>query len=230
MNKELYNIIPKKYHSELPNVVKLLDDMKDNPALLDTFKDNLLGYSNILQNSRYSLLDYTNAVRFVTYKLLGHTDIKAYKVVFFDKYDRLVKLGKSDSEIGAYVSAYKKGKLPTQLLEQTLVPTHIVNAPLHQQSINELLSIGLNGKSEMARVQALGKVADLTKMPDNLQISSANTVNSDGDIIADYEQAIRSMVIKQQELIKQGADVKSIANASIKTEATTVEVIDESKE
>jgi hypothetical protein len=163
--------VPKNQKSSITSqLVDKLNSMNEDPKLLGSFEENILGYSEVLKSGKYKVEDYVNAVRFVSYKLIGKSDIDAYMAVFPHRYQKLVDTGVSRSEMGPYVSAYNSNKLVVQILEQTLVPAHIIKAPMHFQAINELMKIGLDGRSEMARVQALGKVADLTKAPETQKI------------------------------------------------------------
>jgi hypothetical protein len=214
----------KEFKESLPNrlgrhitesMVKKIEDIEDNPIVADTYRENLLGHTNILNNSRYSIEDYVNAVKYITYKLVGNADIDAYKIVFPDRYNRLVAKGLDRSGIGPYVSAYNKSKLVVELLEQTMIPTHIVNAPLHQQSINELVNIGMNGRSEIARVQALKAVVEATKAPEESKIKIDVGIDA-GDSIKDLREAA-AMLAKQQRLAIEngGSKVLDIAESKI---------------
>ena len=218
--EELKQTLPRtlnKYVSE--EFVDNLNNMIDDPQIMDTFRENLLGHISILQSSRHSMEEYVNAVKFITYKLVGKKDIDAYAIVFPDRYNKLINKGLDRSEIGPYVSAYNKSKLVVKLLEQTLIPSHIINAPLHQKAINELVNIGLNGTNEMARVNALSKVAELTKMPEETKIK-LDIGYENNNAIDELRQATQELARQQKLSIESGSSkVIDIAHSKvIKTE------------
>ena len=212
----LKDLMPKKTRSMASQeLVDKINGWNDDPKLLGGLSTNVLSYIGVLKAGSYRIGDYMNAVRFVSYKLIGHSDIDAYATTFPERYQRLIDKGETRSDIGPYVSIYKTNELVVKILEQTIIPTHVLNAPMHQEALNELMRLGLNAKSEIARVNALNGVLTHTKAPETAKIQL--DVNIDrGTVIDDYEQAMRAMVAQQKDLISQGGDLKAITNASIK--------------
>lgn len=221
----LRDVAPKKTRSMITQeLVDKINMWNEDPKLLEGLKDNVLSYIGVLQTGKYRIDEYLNAVRYVSYKLIGHSDIDAYAITFPDRYQRLVDQGVSRTDIAPYVSIYRKTQLVVKIFEQTIVPTNVLNAPMHQESLNELMRIGFNGRSEIARVQALSKVLDITA-PDKTAKLQLDINMDQGAIIDDYESAMNAMVQQQLELIAKGGDLKAITNASIKRpEAIDVEV------
>ena len=221
----LRDVAPKKTRSLVTqDLVDKLNGWNEDPKLLGGFKDNVLSYMGVLKTGKYRIGEYMNAVRFVSYKLIGHSDIDAYAITFPDRYQRLADDGVNRNDMAPHVSIYRKTQLVVKIFEQSIVPSHVLNAPMHQEALNELLLIGLNGKSEVARVSALTSILANTKPPETAKIELDISIDT-GSVIDDYEQAMRAMVEKQKELIGQGGDLKAITNASIKKpEAIDVEV------
>jgi len=209
-------VTPKKSRGMITEeLVDKLNSWNEDPKLLGGFQDNVLSYIGVLKDGRFKIADYMNAVRFVSYKLIGHTDIDAYAITFPERYQRLIDEGEDRNSIAPYVSMYKKNKLVVQIFEQTIVPSHVLNAPMHQEALNELMRLGLTAKSEIARGTALNNVLVHTKAPETAKVELDMSIDK-GTVIDDYEQAMRAMVVQQKELISQGGDLKSITNASIK--------------
>lgn len=64
------------------------------------------------------------------------------------------KSGVSEKDQSSYISAYHKSKLVNLIFEQTLIPIHILNAPLLQQAINVQAELMLTANSEKVRSDA----------------------------------------------------------------------------
>jgi len=212
----LRDVAPKKSRSMInQDLVDKLNKWGDDPKLLGGFRDNVLSYISVLKDGRFKIEDYMSAVRFVSYKLIGFSDIDAYAVTFPARYQRLINNGESRDDIAPYVSMYKKNKLVTQIFEQTIVPTHVLNAPMHQEALNIALRVAMNSKSDIAKVQACNTILANTKPPEVAKVEIGVSIN-EGSIIDDYEEAMLSFVEQQKKLIEEGMDVKAVANASIK--------------
>ena len=219
----LKDVAPKKSRSMVTqSLVDKINDWGEDPKLLGGFQANVLSYIGVLKDGRFKITDYMNAVRFVSYKLIGHNDIDAYAIAFPDRYQRLINEGENRNSIAPYVSMYKKGKLVVQIFEQTIVPSHVLNAPMHQQALNIALEIAMASRSDVARVNACNTILANTKPPEAVKLELDISIDT-GSVIDDYESAMRAMVDKQKELILQGGDLKAIANASIKRPNVTIE-------
>lgn len=227
----LRDVAPKKSRGMInQELVDKLNGWNDDPKLLGGFKDNVLSYIGVLKSGKFKITDYMNAVRFVSYCLIGHNDIDAYAITFPDRYQRLISEGEDRNSIAPYVSMYKKNKLVVQIFEQTIVPSHVLNAPMHQEALNELMRIGLHGRSEVAKVSALTAVMANTKAPEAAKIELDISIDT-GSVIDDYESAMRDFASKQIDLIEQGVDLKAVTNASIKRPEEVIEAeLDEEPE
>ena len=196
------------------DLVDKLNDWDSDPLLIGSFKDNMLSYIGVLKDGKYKVDDYMNAVRYVSYKLLGSSDIDAYAKTFPERYSRLLAEGLSRPQISPYTTAYKKNKLVNQIFEQTLVPSHVLNAPMHQQALNILSEIAIGGKSEMARVNACNSILVNTKAPEVTKVELDIGV-SNKDAISELRKATEELAMEQLNSIKAGKAVKAIAESSI---------------
>lgn len=197
------------------NVIKFLNEAEQNETVVNEFRENFLTYSKILQSSRYSLEEYVNAVRFVTYKMLGYSDIDSYAIVFPERYERLIeKFDGETDKINAYSSRFKSTKLVTQILEQTLVPSYIYNAPMFQEALLQLSKIMVNSKSDIARVNAATSILQYTKAPEekniNLEIGYKET-----DTIKELKATMEEFASMQKAQLEKGESLKQIAEADI---------------
>ena len=144
----------KRFRKHLTDDVVDLINSESNSELRRVFRDNTLTYASVLSTGRYSLTAYINAIKFVSLKLMGDKSSTAYSKVFPDRYQNLISKGTSASQIACYADNYGNNALVTKIMEQTLVPTHILNAGVYQEAINTQAELMRTAKSEMVRQKA----------------------------------------------------------------------------
>ena len=180
----------------------------------EQFKENFITYLNVLSKGKYKMDDYISAVKYISYKLLGYSNIKAYAATFPDRYQRLKDEGQQ--QIEAFVSMYARGKLVNQIFEQTMVPTYVLNAPLHQEALNELaMMIKDPDVRGMTKVKACEAILQHTKQPEvvkgelTIGIEQSNTINDLREITENLADTYRGM------LENKGIRLKDVAEANI---------------
>lgn len=205
------------------DLVDKLNQWGADPKLMESYGENVLSYIGVLKEGKFKITDYMNAVRFVSYKLMGHSDIDAYIITFPDRYERLLADGVPREDMSPYVSAYKKNALVVKIFEQTVIPVNVLNNHMAQDSLNELMKIGLHGRSEMARVAALSKVLDKTDAPETKKMQLDMNVNT-GDAIADLRTMLSEAANEQLEYIEKGRiDLKTLGALKPKSEEDVIE-------
>lgn len=216
-------LLPKNHRSMITQ--EYLDKIEasvNNSAIAEQFKDNFISYTNVLNNGKYKMEDYVNAVKYVSFKLLGYSNRDSYISTFPDRY---AKLERDNPEyIDQFVCAYNKTKLVNAIYEQTMVPTYVLNAPLHQEALNELAKMihdpSVRG---MAKVKACEAVLNATKQPEvvkgELQINVGQS-----DTVAELREIVEAMSIQQRANLENGyIGLKELAESKI----IDVEVEDE---
>ena len=185
-----------------------------NSEVAEQFKENFVTYLNVLSKGKYKMDDYISAVKYVSYKLLGYSNIKAYAATFPDRYQRLKDEGQQ--QIEAFVSMYARGKLVNQIFEQTMVPTYVLNAPLHQEALNELaMMIKDPDVRGMTKVKACEAILQHTKQPEvvkgelTIGIEQSDTINDLRDIVENLADTHRVL------LERKGMTLKEIAEGNI---------------
>lgn len=207
-----------------PLLIMNINNTLSNPEEWEMYKENLLNFTRVLQMGRFKMDQYINAVRYVGFKVMGCTNKDAYRKTFPDKYARFQAQGVATKDIASYTTAYNKSKLVNLIFEQTLIPSHILNAPMFQKAINVQAEIMMDEDvSPKVRSDAANSLMTHLKAPETKKVE-LDIGTTAGSIIDDYEKVMKQMVAKQLELIGQGGDVKSIANATIKP--VSGEVID----
>lgn len=142
-----------------------LEASAGNSLIAEQFKENFITYANVLSSGKYKMDDYINAVKYVSHKLLGKSNIDAYAATFPERYQRLKDEGQTN--IDAFCSMYNKNKLVMAIYEQTVVPTHVLNAPLHQEALSELAKMMKDPSVKgLVKVKACEAILAYTKPPD----------------------------------------------------------------
>lgn len=191
-----------------------LEASVNDSLVAEQFKENFVTYLNVLSKGKYKMEDYINAVKYVSFKLLGYSNINAYIATFPERYERLKTEGQT--QIEAFVSMYNKNKLVMQIYEQTIVPSYVLNAPMHQQALNTLASmIADDDVRGMTKVKACEAILQYTKQPDvvkgelTIGIEQSDTINDLREIVENLADTHRVL------LEKKGMTLKEIAEGSI---------------
>ena len=186
----------------------------NDSVVAEQFKENFVTYLNVLSKGKYKMEDYINAVKYVSFKLLGYSNIDAYIATFPERYERLKAEGQT--QIEAFVSMYNKNKLVMQIYEQTIVPSYVLNAPMHQQALNTLAAMIIDDDVRgMTKVKACEAILQYTKQPDvvkgelTIGIEQSDTINDLREITENLADTYRMM------LEKKGMKLKDVAEANI---------------
>lgn len=195
-------------------LVDKINNISTDPILTEEIKKNFLGYTNVLQEGRYKTEDYLNAVIYVSYKLMGYSNQDSYIKTFPQRYQILVSKGIPQKDIAAYVTAYNRGKLVNKILEQTLVPTWVLNQDIYQKAINTQAAL-LNSKNEKVRFMAADSILTHLAKPEKAG-PLVNIEMNQNTGIEDLRETLVKLATVQQDLIKQGkATTKDIAEQKI---------------
>ena len=195
-------------------LVDKINTISTDPILTDEIKKNFIGYTGILQDGKYKTEDYLNAVVYISYKLMGYSNIDSYIKTFPQRYQVLVSKGLPQKDIAAYVTAYNRGKLVNKILEQTLVPTWVLNQDVYQKAINTQAAL-LNSKNEKVRFMAADSILTHLAKPEKAG-PLVNIEMNQNTGIEDLRETLVKLAEVQQNLIKQGkATTEQIAEQKI---------------
>lgn len=195
-----------------------IDKITTDPEYAENIKENFLAYTNVLQEGRYKLDDYLNAVAYVSFKLMGYTNEEAYFRTFPDRYALLKAQGKTSRDISPYVAAYHRGKLVNKIMEQSLIPSWILNQDAYQEAINKNVQLMRTAKSEKVQAMAADSLLKHLAKP---EVNDAPLINIDmrqGSGLDELKEAITSLAKKQKELIEGGVSTKEIAEQKLYAE------------
>lgn len=191
-----------------------LNNISTDPEIAEAIRDNFISYTKVLMEGRFKTEDYLNAVTFVSFKLMGYSNQDSYFRTFPQRHQQLVARGADPQEISAYVSMYAKGKLVNLILEQSLVPSWVLNQDLYQKAINTQADLMLHARSDMVRMQAANSLMTHLAKPKeagpliNIDIRENSGVNELRDMLG-------KLAKQQKELIEQGVPTRDIASQAI---------------
>lgn len=198
-----------------PELVDQINQIGEDPELRDHFRDNLLGFSTVLQEGKYKVLDYINAVRYVCYKARGDTNAVAYAKTFPDRYQRLIDMALSKKDISAYVSSYSKSKLVTALLGQVIVPLHIMYDDYRHQAVRQLANLMLTAKSEKVQSDSADRLLTHLKPPEESAIRLSVTTGETSELSSYKEQLAELASIMRDSIASGSQTAKQVAEQKI---------------
>lgn len=193
----------------------LVNTAATDPVIAEQIRNNFISYTAVLKDGKFKTEDYLNAVMYVSYKLMGHSNQDAYFKTFPQRHAAMVAKGTPAKDIGAYVSSYARGKLVNLIMEQSLVPTWVLNQDIHQKAVNTLAELMSNANSEKVRCDAANSILShlgKPKEPGNFQINMDMRENSG---MTELTETLRKMAETQRSLIAHGVSVKDVASTNI---------------
>ncbi|UGL60880.1 hypothetical protein [Pseudomonas phage vB_PaeP_TUMS_P10] len=193
--------LPEKLRGSItPEIMNTLNGMLADPDMCEAYRDNLLGYTHVMNEGKFKLDGYIHAVKYVSHKLMGCTNIDAFSRTFPDKIQRWTMQNYASKDIASYVSAYNKSKLVNLILEQTLIPTHVLNADIYQKAINVQAKLMMTATSEKVRCEAANSLLTHLKAPEKtkLQIDVSAGTSS---LLQDLRANVAALAEMEQRMI-----------------------------
>lgn len=194
--------------------VDQINNIVNDPVVAEEVRNNFISYTKVLQDGKFKTEDYLNAVTYVSFKLMNMSNQDAYFRTFPQRHASLVAKGTSAKDIAAYVSSYNRNKLVNLILEQTLVPTWVLNQDAYQKAINTQVELMANAQSELVRTQAANSILTHLAKPKE----AGPLVNIDmreGSGMTELKDMLVKLAGQQRDLIKSGVTTKEIAEQTI---------------
>ena len=221
------------FRTALPDKVKktinqeLMDSINktlSDPDMFETYRENLLSYASVMADGRFKMESYVSAVKYVSHKLMGASNIAAYIKTFPDKYQDFINRGIETKDIASYVTAYNKSKLVNLIMEQTLIPSYVLNQDLYQKALNVQAELMLTAKSEKVRSDAANSLLNQLKMPEVNKVQLDVNVKEDGSIAALRESTLE--LVRQQKLMVQAGamNAQEVAHSKLVIDVESREV------
>jgi hypothetical protein len=209
---KVFPMTVQQFQDALPPKVKksinqeLIDSINatlSDPEMFEQYRNNLLSYSRVMNDGRFKVQEYIAAVKYCSHKLMGATNIEAYSKTFPDKIIDFTQRGVSSKDQASYCSAYNKSKLVQLIMEQTMIPVHVLNMDMYQKALNAQFDLGMNAQSEKVRADALNSVLTQLRPPEIKKVELDIGVKEDGSIAA-MRQAALEVAAAQRQAIAAG--------------------------
>ena len=222
-----------QFRQALPDKVKksinqeLIDQINttlSDPDMYEAYRDNLLSYTKVMSDGRFKVAEYINAVKYVSHKLMGCTNIEAYSKTFPDKIARFTAQGVAPKDIASYVTAYNKSKLVNLIMEQTLIPSYVLNQDLYQKALNVQAELMVSAKSEKVRSDAANSLLTHLKMPETQKVELEIGVKEDSAIAA-LRATTMELARQQRVMLEAGAmNAQEVAHSRLVIEGEAKEI------
>ena len=174
-----------------------------DPQFYEYYRNNLLSYGHVLKEGKFTVKQYSAAVRYVSYKLMGLTNQEAWMKTFPDKYAYFAQKGTSAKDISSYVHAYHNTKLVNLVMEQSLVPVHVVGRDLFWKALNVQAELMVSATSEKVRSDAANSVLNTLRPPETKKMELDINHKDDGTLEA-LRIATQALVDQQSHAIASG--------------------------
>lgn len=185
------------------------------PDMFETYRENLLSYTHVMQDGKFKVSGYIDAVKYVSHKLMGRTNLDAFSITFPQKIMQWTIQNVSSKDIASYVTAYNKSKLVNLLMEQTLIPSWVLNQDLYQKALNVQADLMMNANSEKVRSDAANSILTHLKQPETQKMELQINAKEDGSIAALRESTMQ-LVEMQKKMIMSGAmNAQQIAHTKV---------------
>ena len=198
-----------------PALVDLINNVTTDQEMAEQIRDNFISYSGVLKEGKFKTEDYVNAVTYVSHKLLGCSNQDAWFKTFPARYQRLVSMGTSTKDIAAHVSAYNKGKLVNAIMEQTIVPSWVLNQDIYQKAINTQFDL-MTDTNVSPKVRSDAANSLLTHLAKPKEVGPLVNIdmreNSGVDAL---KEALGAFALAQQQAIAGGASINTVLDQKI---------------
>lgn len=196
------------------NLVDTINHCVSDPMEAEMVRNNYLSYISVMKDGKYKLDDYLNAVVYVGYKLMGNSNQDAWCKTFPQRYQALVAKG-TTKDVHSHVHAYSKGKLVNTLLEQSMIPSWVLNQDLYQKALNVQADLMANAMSEKVRSDAANSILTHLAKPKDVVANQINIGLADASGIGELKDTLAKMAAQQKALIENGVTTREIAAQTI---------------
>lgn len=201
---ELKASLPDKIRKSVSvEVLNNINAVISDPAFYEQYRNNLLSYGHVLKDGKFQIKNYVDAVRYVSFKLMGLTNQDAYIKTFPDKYNYFLSKNVSAKDISSYVHAYHHSKLVNLILEQAMIPVHILGRDYFWKAVTTQAELMMTASSEKVRSDAANSLMSHLKPPETKKVELDITHKDDGTLES-LRRATEELVKQQQQTIQSG--------------------------
>lgn len=186
-----------------------------DPILAEEIRNNFIGYSSVLKEGRFKTEEYLNAVTYVSHKMRNLSNQDAYISTFPQRYADLKARSISDKDLSSYVAAYHRGKLVNLVMEQALVPVHVLNQDVYQKAINVQAELMLNAKSEKVRSDAANSLLTHLAKPKEVAGNKLEINIGENSGMTELKDLLAQTAERQRQLIESGVETREVAGTPL---------------
>lgn len=202
--EQFKQVLPEKFKKTVnEELVSQINQTLADPLMYETYRDNLLSYSSVMQDGRFKIVDYVQAVKYCSHKIMGASNLEAFTKTFPNRYQRFLNNGVSQKDIASYITSYNKNKLVNLILEQSLIPSWVLNQDLYQKAINVQADLMINANSEKVRSDAANSLLNHLKPPEVHKVELDIGLKKDS-AMEDLKNTLFDLAAMQQKVIAAG--------------------------
>lgn len=203
--EQLRSAMPKRQkHNINQKFVDTMNSLVSEPEARHVFRDNLVSYAHVLADPNMKLPTYIDAVKYVSFKLLNYTNQEAWVATFPERHQRLIDDNKDANFLRSTVACYHRNKIVNQIMEQTMVPTWVLNQDMYQKALNTQLELMTSGSvSDKVRTEAANSLLSHLKQPEATKLTLDVNVKQD-DSIRELRDATMELARVQRLNIESG--------------------------
>lgn len=214
--------LPDKYKNTVnQELLDKINDTLDDPDLYETYRENFITYTSVLQDGKFKVTDYLNAVKYCTQKLMGKSNIDAYIATFPDRYQSMLNRGLSSKDMSSIISVYNKSKLVNSIMEQSLIPSWVINQDLYQKAINTQAELMMTASSEKVRSDAANSLLTHLKPPETKKVELDIGLKQ-GSEVDQLRDVLTQLTSQQKRMIETGV-VTAVETAEAKLIGRVIE-------
>lgn len=224
--EKLKSLLPKKTTVAVTDeIMELIYNMENDTGLpQELLEEDLMSYTHLLSGSTNGMKELVNAIKFCNLKR-NYDNKTAWSIVFPEKYDRLLSMGKDPSN---HVSMYNNSKLVVAIDKEMLIPVHLQYSSYFHAAVKKQFQL-MNGKtgqkdkfgneekvSAMVQHLAAKELANLTAQPVETKIDMKITP-SDAALSAQSEmnEQLKIIVEQQKRRLMAGENIIDVQEIGI---------------
>ncbi len=214
--EQFRQVLPDKFKKTVnQEFIDQVNQTLSDPLMYETYRDNLLSYTQVMRDGKFKLTDYVSAVKYCSHKIMGATNIDAFIKTFPNRYQRFLTNGVSQKDIASYITAYNKSKLVNLILEQSLIPSWVLNQDLYQKAINVQADLMINANSEKVRSDAANSLLNHLKPPEVQKVELDIGLKKDS-VLQDLKETLFELALQQQKALEANVvPIKDITTQKI---------------
>ena len=201
-------------HAATQDLVDRINAATGDPIVAEQIRENFISYASVLKDGRFKTDDYLNAVKYVSFKLMGDSNQDAYFKTFPSRYQNLLANNATPKDLASYASMYNKGKLVNLILEQSMVPTHVLNAHVFQQAVNSQVAL-MTDPNVSAKVRSDAANSLLTHLKKPEAKAELNIDLRENSGLTELKSMLQRLAQTQRDAIQSGVPTHEIASQAL---------------